>query len=346
MPANVFPQRPTSVHSPAKARWLARLATLTLLGLGTPGAAQQATAVQQPPAPAAEDVPQQPVQPTLLPPPPDRRVFFTTLNVFRWNPIGLESQNRLMYQKRLFDSDSLLLRDTYVSGGASLKMSPAFFKVGPIVEVQPVAVLNVRAGYEFTQFFGTFGSVQSYPDSFQNYADDVRSLTKANAYGTSGHHFFVEPMLQAKVKSVALRSKMIFEYWNMNLQNGGARSTFYDPTLDTLVPGKGWVLANDTDLLWLGRQLTLGARFSAVWPRYNDNGNAVDPLPGQRLPSNEHLRVGPLVAYSFDTKPGSVMTRPTVLVIAGWYLTHENRMGALPYLLGGFSFTTDFLSGR
>lgn len=338
MPANVFPQRPTPVRPPAVSKWLPRAAMLALLGLGTPSAAQQ-------PEPPPQENVQENVPALVLPPMPERRVFFTTLNVVRYNPLGLESQNRLVYQKRLFDSPSLLLRDTYASAAASLKVSPAFFKLGPVVEFQPLAVFNLRAGYEYVQYFGTFGSVQSYPDSFQNYADDVRDVTKDAAYGTSGHHFFLEPMLQAKVKSVALRTKLAIEYWNVNLHDGGPRSTFYEPTLDTLVPGKGWVLANDTDLLWLAGKWTLGARLSAVWPRYNDNANAVEPLPGQRLPTNKHVRVGPLVAYSFDTHPGGVMTKPTVLLIAGWYLNHENRTSAMPYLLGGFSFSTELLSG-
>ncbi|RKH46887.1 hypothetical protein D7X55_35700 [Corallococcus sp. AB049A] len=335
MPANVFPQRPTSVRAASLSKTLTRAALLAVLSLGTPVAAQQ------PQPPITEDVPP-PVQPPL----PDSRVYFTTLNVVRYNPLGLESQNRLVYQKRLFDSPSLLLRDTYASAGASLKLSPAFFKLGPTVELQPVAMFNLRAGYEYVQFFGTFGSVQSYPDSFQSYDDDLRSKTNDAAYGTSGHHFFVEPMLQAKVKSVALRTKLAIEYWNVSLRDGGPRGTFYDPTLDTLVPGKGWVLANDTDLLWLAGQWTLGARFSAVWPRYDEDTAAVEPLPGRTLPNNAHMRVGPLVAYSFDTKPGGLMSKPTVLLIAGWYLKHENRVNAMPYLLGGFSFTTELLSGR
>ncbi|RKH58274.1 hypothetical protein [Corallococcus aberystwythensis] len=335
MPATVYPQRPTSVRPRSLSKGLTRAALLALLGLGAPVAAQQS----QPPI--TEAVPT-PVQPS----PPERRVYFSTLNVVRYNPLGLESQNRLVYQKRLFDSPSLLLRDTYASAGASLKLSPAFFKLGPVVELQPAAIFNLRAGYEYVQFFGTFGSVQSYPDSFQPYDDDLRSETNDAAYGTSGHHFFVEPMLQAKVKSLAVRTKLAIEYWNMSLQDGGPRGTFYDPTLDTLVPGKGWVLANDTDVLWLAGQWTLGARLSAVWPRYSEDANAVEPLPGRTLPTNQHVRVGPLVAYAFDTKPGGVMTKPTVLLIAGWYLKHENRANAMPYLLGGFSFSTELLSGR
>ncbi|MCY1041234.1 hypothetical protein OV208_07875 [Corallococcus sp. bb12-1] len=317
-------------------KWLPRAAMVALLGLTAPATAQQ------PEPPITENVP----PPVLLPPMPERRVYFTTLNVFRYNPLGLESQNRLVYQKRLFDSPSLLLRDTYASAAAGLKLSPAFFKVGPIVELQPVAVFNLRAGYEYVQFFGTFGSVQSYPDSFQNYDDDVRDVTNDQAYGTSGHHFFLEPTLQAKVKSVALRTKMAFEYWNVDLRDGGPRGTFYDPTLDTLVPGKGWVLANDTDVIWMNGRWTLGARFSAVWPSYDDDANAVEPLPGRTLPTNSHMRVGPIVAYAFDTRPGGFMNKPTALLIAGWYLTHENRTSAMPYLLAGFSFSTELLAGR
>jgi hypothetical protein len=357
MPANVFTHRPTSVRKPPVSKWFQRGALVALLGLSAPVSAQQpeppTTENTPPPVPPAPMSAQQPAPPTaedaptlVLSPMPERRLFFTSLNVVRYNPLGLESQNKLVFLKRLFDSRSMLLRDTFASAAASLKLSPAFFKLGPVVELQPVAMLNLRAGYEYVQYFGTFGSLQSYPDSFQDYSDDVRDVTKDAAYGTSGHHFFLEPTLQAKVKSVALRTKLAIEYWDVSLRDGGPRGTFYDPTLDTLVPGHGWVLANDTDLIWMNGRWTLGARMSAVWPRYQDDVNAVEPLPGRSLPSNNHMRVGPLVAYAFDTRPNGAMSKPTALLIAGWYLTHENRTSAMPYLLAGFSFSTELMSGR
>ncbi|HZI08972.1 MAG TPA: hypothetical protein VE153_01210, partial [Myxococcus sp.] len=285
------------------------LLTLSLcLGLAAPAAAEQPSA----------DAPVEASQQPAVAAPPDLRLYFSSLEIVRYNPLGVETQNRLMLQKRLFDSESMLLRDTFIGAGASLKLNPAGLKVGPLVEFQPVAMFNLRAGYEYVQFFGTFGFLQSYPGADMDYSDDARDLTKDQAYSTAGHHFLVEPTVQAKVKSVVLRSKLGIEYWNVSLRDGGA--TFYDALLDTLVPGKGWVFTNDTDLLWMSGPWVAGARFTGVFPRYGE-GVTTD---------NSHMRVGPMAAYSFNMSEGTMFNKPTLIVNLAWYLKHPNREGAAP----------------
>lgn len=313
------------------------LLTLSLcLGLVAPAAAQQPSAADAPEAPQPPEVtPASEPAPPALPVPPDLRLYFSTLELLRYNPLGLESQNRLVLQKRIFDSESMLLRDTFVSAAASLKLNPAYLKVGPLFEIQPVGMFHLRAGYEYLQYFGTFGFLQSYPQAGLDFSDDARDLTEDQAYSTTGHHFLVEPTLQARVKSVVVRTKFAFEYWNVSLRDGG--TTFYDATLDTLVPGKGWIFTNDTDLLWMSGQWVLGARFTGVFPRYEGEAEGMD---------NSHMRVGPMAAYSFHTREGTKFNKPTVFTTVAWYLKHPNREGAAPYVLAGFSFTSDFMSGR
>jgi hypothetical protein len=296
--------------------------------------------VNPPPQPAPKDAEG---APPALTPIPKNRLYLGSLTVFRYNPLGLESQKRLVFQRRLMDSESLLLRDTFVSGAASFKLNPAFIKVGPIVELQPLAILNVRAAYEFVSYFGTQGFLQSYEDPTFSYADDARDKTEGSAYGTSGHHVFIEPTLQAKIKSVAIRSKLAIEYWNVALTGG--HKVFYDATLDTQVPGKGWVLANDTDLVYTAGKLTVGARFSGVWPLYSDADYGFAGKP-EGFEGNSHMRVGPIVAYSFNTREYSSFNKPTLLAVINWYLDHPNREGGVPYILLGFSFTSDFLSAK
>jgi hypothetical protein len=138
--------------------------------------------------------------------------------------------------------------------------------------------------------------------------------------------------------SFVLKTKTSLEYWNVDLRDG-EQGAFYDALLDTLVPGKGWIFTNDTDLLMLASpQVVLGARFSGVWPRYSDE---VGKLSNSE---NSHMRIGPMVAYSFNTRERSSFNRPTLFVNAAWYLKHPNRTGALPYIATGFSFTTDLVS--
>jgi len=306
-----------------------------------PDASPPAASPAAPPATTAPAAPED--KPPELPPIPLHRLYLASLTIFRYNPLGFESQKRLVFQRRLMDSPSIVLHDTFVSGAASLKLNPAYLKIGPIVELQPLALLNVRVGYDFLYYFGSFGYLQSYPSAARPYSDAARKATERSAYSTSGHHVFIEPTLQAKVKSIALRSKLAIEYWNMGLRAGDR--VFYDATLDTLVPNKGWVLANDSDLVYILDRLTFGVRFSGSWPLYRAEDYGVTGLP-VGFGGNRHMRLGPVVAFSFTTREYTNFNKPTLLAIAGWYLDHPNREGALPYMLLGFSFSSDFLSAR
>ena len=50
-------------------------------------------------------------------PPPPHRIVYRSLNVFRWNPIGLQSDNRIAYRLRPIESEKVALRDNFVSVG-------------------------------------------------------------------------------------------------------------------------------------------------------------------------------------------------------------------------------------
>ncbi len=270
--------------------------------------------------------------------PPKERFYLQSLTVARYHPLGLLTRNDFMYSRRLMESDSILFRDTYFAIGPTTSLSPAYVKVGPLIELQPIALLNLKAGYEYVYYLGTFDYLQSYPFSDASFHDDRIAQDGSKAYAAGGHHYFAEATVQMKYKIVALRSKFGGEYWDMNFMkkyrweylywNFRKDRYFYDVTLDTLVPNKGFIWTNDTDLLFMKDRWVVGARFSGVFPGTN----------------SDHMRVGPLFAWTFKTKKYTNFSRPTLLVILGWYLKHPHRIGALPYTLVGFSFSSDFLN--
>jgi len=262
------------------------------------------------------------------PVPPSDRLYWASLSIIRYNPLGLETQNRLMYSKRLADSTSPLFRDTFIALGPSVKLNPAYVKAGGLIDFQPIGVFNLRLGYEFINYFGTQGYLQSSPDGDARYSDDTREDNEDNAYSTKGHHYFAEPTIQMKVGKIAARSKFGFEYWALDLHRDD--DYFYDATLDTMVPVEKLVWTNDSDLLFISGQLTLGLRYSAVFPGTEQS----------------HMRLGPLFAWSFNTDDYTSFNKPTLLVILGWYLNHPNRVGPVPYALVGFAFSMDFLTAK
>ncbi len=256
---------------------------------------------------------------------PEERLSLSSLSIARYNPLGLETQNRFFYSRRLFESDARLFGDTFLAPGLSLRLNPAYLGLGALVDFQPIAVFHLRLGYEWNTYFGTVGYLRSYPASDADYSDDARSDTDDQAYATTGHRLFVQPTLQIKVGRVAARAQFGFEYWVVDLHPGDR--TFYDATLDTLLPTKRIVWTNDTDVLFLSDRLAVGARASAVFPGT----------------SQSHLRLGPFLAWSFHNQERTCLSKPTLLASLAWYLKHPNRTGAVPYALLGFSFSCDFL---
>jgi len=230
-----------------------------------------------------------------------------------------------MYSTRLFESTSRLFRDTYFAKGPSCKLNPSSVKAGPMIDFQPIAIFNLRIGYEFVEYFGAQGYLQSYEDTDASYSDNTRKDMEQSAYSTQGHHYYIEPALQVKVGCFAARTKFAFEYWIVKLHEGD--NYFYDGQLDTLVPNRKLIWTNDTDLLFVNGRLTAGLRYSEV-------------MPGAR---GAHMRVGPLLAWSFNKDDYTSFNKPTLLMVLGWYLRHEYRMGPVPYVCVGFSFSADFL---
>jgi hypothetical protein len=319
------------VPLPARARPLLLGALLSL-----PAAAQSpatAPVTAPPPAPAWVQAPK-------------HRLLLHNLSGGRLNPLGLENQTRFGYQSVLFRDDSALLRDNYLYLGAGLKLSPAFAKVGPVVELQPLSIFTVRLWGEYLSFFGAFNSLQGFSSPNQEYSDArlVERGTAKENHRAGGLHVQVEPLLSLKVGPMLLRNRFSLDYWSMSLRE--EERVWYDPTLDTLLPGKGLSFANELDVLFLGMQsLLVGARYYLLQPVYTSR----DFVSGEDTPTNNgQQRLGVLAAYIFKDQPYTAFNRPTLLLNVAWYLQHRYRTGqevsqSTPYIALAFAFQSDLL---
>ena len=316
-------------------------------------------------------------------PAPDWRLTLNNLLVLRLNPVGLEDQVRLGFQRRLPNSEEQqgrLFADRFVFFGIAPRLNPAFIKIGPSIEIQPLSILNLRVAAEYVGFFSTFGFLQSYPSAQDDYSDKLlAACASADAttrescsyrdaagerqlgseerrnYKASGLHVMIEPLVQLKLGPIALRNKLALEYWYMDVR-GGDR-VFFDVTLDTLVPMRGWVLGNDLDLLWVSKfGLVAGVRYSVVKPLYTPNEVRLGESAADV--SNGVQRLGPMLSYTFFDRGFTRFNKPTLLLITGFYLSHRYRAGqepaailpgvyvhnpAMPYVVIGFSFQSDLL---
>lgn len=320
----------------AMGSWRVALAVVAVLG-AAPGAAMAqgsqvpAVAVAPPPeAPAPRDVPR-------------LHGFYRLGMAARYNPLGLFTNLTAQLRYRLYDSDSIALRENFVSVGPVGQISPAFYRVGIGVEVQPATVLNLSASYEWTSFFGNFNFLQSYPSLGSNWSDtSMRTAGQlpagdpARPYSTSGTLFTLAGLLQLKVGPVAMRSNTRLFRFDLRLREGDR--LFYEPVLDVALPNGGWGLTNDTDVLYLGGLpgLALGARYSGSGGFFGAEHGPLDVANARPI-----HRVGPFVAYTFFDDERQTFNAPTVVVLAQWFLQHPYRTGqdvpaALPWIAVGF----------
>lgn len=297
------------------------------------------------------------------PPPAGWRLMFSDLTIFRLNPLGLETRGRLGLQKRLYYSEKAITKTNFAFAGLYPKLNPASAQLGIGGELQPASIFNLRALAEVQQFFGTFGYLQSFTSADVNYSDHTMKGLRDDALrppqSVAMLHLSVQPMLQLKLGPVAVRALFLLDYWNFDGRDGDV--TAYEPTFDTLLPDRGWTFSTDTDVLYTGRRgLAIGLRHSSVTPLYREEHFATAAAHDAYDGGNAHQRLGLFAAYTFRDRGPSRFNKPTLILIASWYLSHRYRLGepdsipvdhtaddyvsrAFPYLVVGFAFESDLI---
>lgn len=114
--------------------------------------------------------------------------------------------------------------DTYFGLGITPTFSPSITRIGPTVQLHPVAILQLRASYYFIAYYGSqkykahpFDSPRDdfSPDTLQGRADNKQALT------TYGGQAELSALFQVKFGPIALRDEVIFFNNNINLQGKG-----------------------------------------------------------------------------------------------------------------------------
>lgn len=285
-------------------------------------------------------------------PPPKNRLAFHSITALRANPLGLLELLTLSYRSRIHRSEVPALLDNFAGLGFAAELTPAFGRVGPMLEIQPLSVLRLWATYQVAAYFGTFDLFQSFPTPGSDYSDDrldtlgALEAPEAN-YPTTGTQVTFGANLQAKVGPIAVRSGFRLVRPDYDLRDGD--QTFYDQFYDLLVLDEGWYFTNDADLLFVTDfGLAAGLRWTASRVFYDGwEAPTGSPMPDDAaFPTSTH-RLGPFLAYNFDKgPPGVFFNNPTAILILNWWLEHPYRTGqevtqALPYIALGFAFNGD-----
>lgn len=254
----------------------------------------------------------------------------------------------------LYRSSEDLFRDNYVFVGVNPRINPTAARVGPAIEVQPLSVLNFRLNVEYVDYFGSLGTVQSFPSALSDFSSATMSRNEAlgKNMGASGLRVSFSAFTQMKLGPVALRDGFTLEYVSIDLR--GPDRVFFEPAYDTLLPRHGKVITNDLDLFYVVDMpstgffrhgfIAAGLRYTMFKPFFDSTDVRAGEDPGTS--ANDMHRIGPLVAFTlFDDGP-SRFHEPMIVAMAQWYAAHRNRTGrdmdpAIPYGVLAFIFQSD-----
>jgi hypothetical protein len=278
--------------------------------------------------------------------PPQLRVVHKNTFALRVNPLGLIYDGRFSVRERLFVSDSKALRDNFIGVGLLPCASPAFFRIGPFIEFNPISMFGVYAAIQYVQYFGTIDLAQGFAGAQSNFSDSaIKANSATNHMVTNGWDLTFGATFQTKVWNVLIRDQAKLVRGVLKLKEG--QRIYYDQYFDVGAPNGGWFFTNDFDLLYqaLDNHLMVGARYTFTNPFYEERH--YDPADDSR-PNNAMHRVGPFVGYNFKMQDGAAFNNPTVFLLVQWWVVHRFRTGldtpqALPLLGVGFQITGDFL---
>jgi hypothetical protein len=280
---------------------------------------------------------------------PNHRLVYSNLSAVRYNPLGLVNEFTAGYRYQLIKKRSKLFNESFVAAQVHTFLSPAYGRIGPKIDIQPLAILNLSATYDFTGYFGTFGLIPSFRSPTDDWSDteierrDESGDPTIDNYRTTGHFVTLAALLQAKVGRLAVRDNVKAYWTNYDLRAGDTVS--YDQTLDILLPNRGWTMTNDLDVLYVfDFGLTLGARHTVTHAFYLPRH--FEPAEPVSKPNSPTHRVGPAILYTFFDRPHQRFNKPTLIVLMQWWAAHRFRTGAdvtpaIPYLVVGFRFEGD-----
>lgn len=255
-------------------------------------------------------------------------IHWKDTTAIRYNPLGLVSAAEVDYRLRMYMSPASILYN-YVSIAATPMISPAYSRLGGKLEIMPLALMSLAVKYEYINFFGTFDFLQSFPDQTADMSDAALAANgdADQHYATSGTQLSFIGLLQAKVGSVAIRTRATLFQNRYDVRDGD--TVLYDPLLDNVLPADGWGITNELDGIYMKRALIAGVR-------YTYTKAFLDEVPNDT--NQAQHRVGPLVLYEvFRRPPKSALNSIKLLGLFQWYVSHRYRSGqettiALPYL--------------
>ena len=116
------------------------------------------------------------------------RFVYKNLTALRFNPLGAVNEFQFGYRLQLVNRNTALFKESYLALKVHTFLNPAFGRIGPMLEIQPLAILNLQAIYNGVGYFRTFDQLQSFQSPNAIYSDDALDERTDSRYATTGHY--------------------------------------------------------------------------------------------------------------------------------------------------------------
>ena len=217
------------------------------------------------------------------------------------------------------NTPNTLLQQTHIKAGFLNTLSPVVQKLGAYLEVHPLRIVKWRVSVEGIGIIPLLGSVDSTDDPLIDFNAGARTEADraGNIYASYGLQATNTLIFQIGYKSVAARNTTFWRYHWMKLRDGD--SYFYLPQVDLMGENGAFVQQNHTDLVWLGKGLMLGLRWSHVDVLYVTQANRPEGYG-----NSESL--GPVIGIDLPKK-WTGKNNMQFIIQSQWWLHHPNKMG-------------------
>ena len=170
------------------------------------------------------------------------------------NNAGLQQTLGVAWTRPLVRSTHPLVKDAHLSSGVTGALTPALGRIGAWFQFAPLSILEFRAGFDHSSYFGTFNSLQSFDSYTEPFDNDARDARASGRAGTAKRLYFA-PTIKLKFRSVVVASTTELEGW----WSDAAGPYFYEPTRDTLLASQGDGLLTVSSVIIYRRPLAAGS---------------------------------------------------------------------------------------
>lgn len=170
------------------------------------------------------------------------------------NNAGLQQTLGVSWTRPLVPSTHPLINGAHLSSGVTGALTPALGRIGGWLEFAPLSILEFRAGFDHSSYFGTFNSLQSFDSYTEPFDKDARDARGGARAGTAKRLYFA-PTIKLQFGPVVIASTTELEGW----WSDAPGRYFYEPTRDTLLASEGDGLLTVSSVIMYRRPLASGS---------------------------------------------------------------------------------------